>query len=174
MSQLPLNREPEDIKEKVQKILSDYLETKGLRKTPERFAILREVYSINEHFDVESLFLHLKNKKYHVSRATIYNTIEHLLACGLITKHQFGKNMAQFEKSFAYKQHDHLICQDCDKVLEFCDPRIQQIQSMMGEILGFQVTHHSLNLYGKCNNLLTKGSCENMKTKKQVTLTKSQ
>jgi Fur family ferric uptake transcriptional regulator len=73
--------------------------------------------------------------------------------------------MAQFEKSYAYKQHDHLICQDCGKVLEFCDPRIQQIQSMMGDILGFDVTHHSLNLFGKCNMLSQKGNCENLKAK---------
>ena len=74
-----------------------------------------------------------------------------------------------FEKSYAYKQHDHLICQDCDLVLEFCDPRIQQIQSMMGKILYFDVTQHSLNLDGKCLLLQKTGTCEHHK-KKQVTL----
>lgn len=102
----------------------------------------------------------MKSKKYRVSRATIYNTIEHLLACGLITRHQFGKTPAQFEKSYSFRQHDHLICIDCERVLEFCDPRIQQIQSKMGEILGFTITHHSLNLFGKCNKLANEGKCE--------------
>ncbi len=150
----------EEILRKVNEVFTTYLEHHGLRKTRERFSILREIYTINRHFDVESLHLHMKNKKHLVSRATIYNTIEHLLNCDLITRHQFGKNLAQFERSFAYKQHDHLICTDCQKVLEFCDPRIQQIQTMMGSILGFSITSHSLNLYGKCTKLAKTGYCE--------------
>jgi Fur family ferric uptake transcriptional regulator len=84
-----MNSTNEKIADKAHSVFQDYLEKNNLRKTPERFAILREVYSINEHFDVESLFAHMKTRKYHVSRATIYNTIEHLLNCDLITKHQF-------------------------------------------------------------------------------------
>lgn len=91
-------------------------------------------------------------KNYHVSRATVYNTLELLLSCDLITKHQFGKNLAQYEKSYGYKQHDHIICVDCKKVVEFCDPRIHQIQTMMGDLLNFKITHHSLNMYGICGN----------------------
>jgi Fur family transcriptional regulator, ferric uptake regulator len=157
------------IYQKVKKILESYLEEHSLRKTPERFTILRVIYELNDHFDVDGLFELMKSKKHQISRATIYNTIEHLMACDLITRHQFGKNLALFERSYAYKQHDHLICNDCGKVMEFCDPRIQQIQSMMGDILNFSVTHHSLNLFGKCRNLSEKGFCEHLQ-KKQVNL----
>ena len=102
----------------------------------------------------------MKNQNYRVSRATVYNTLDLLVNCDLVTKNQFGKNLGQYERSYGYKQHDHLICVDCSKVLEFCDPRIQQIKTMMGELLHFKVTHHSLNLYGKCD-----GACERTKIK---------
>ena len=148
-----------DIKEKVKKILTDHLEVKQLRKTSERFAILDEVYSITGHFDIETLYVHMKNKKYQVSRATLYNTVEVLLECNLIIKHQFGKNQAMYEKAYMYRQHDHLICQDCEHVFEFCDPRLQQIQQMAGEILKFDIDRHSLTLYGKCQGIQKNGKC---------------
>lgn len=151
----------EQLNGEVKKILSDYLLRQKLRRTPERFAILEEIYSNEGHFDVDSLYRRMKGKKMHISRATIYNTVEHLMACDLITRHQFGKNTAQYERAYTYKQHDHLICTDCEHVFEFCDPRIQQIQNMMGQLLKFSITSHRLNLYGRCNTLKDTGTCVN-------------
>lgn len=136
--------------DEVRGIFRAFLKKRNLRQTPERFVILDEIYATGDHIDADELFFRLKQKGNRVSRATVYNTLELLLECDLVVRHQFGKNQAKYERAFSYWQHDHLICLDCNELLEFCDPRIQGIQEMIAEIYQFEIKHHSLNLYGHC------------------------
>ncbi|UHG90449.1 Fur family transcriptional regulator [Spirosoma oryzicola] len=152
-------QEPQSLLATARAKLEKSLLAKGLRRSGERFAILEEVYSRNDHFDAEELFQAMQQKSYRVSRATVYNTLDVLLDCGLVRKHRFGEDdnsKSRYEKSLGRQQHAHLVCTVCHRVKEFCDPRLHLIQTNVGNALQFEVESHSLVFYGQC----TDDSCE--------------
>ena len=141
----------------IKDVLKQYLQDIGFRNTPERYTILEEVYNMEHHFNADDLYVLMMQKKYHVSKATIYNTIEIFLDAGLIRKHQFGEktqSSSSYEKSYFDKQHDHLVIykSDTDKeieeIIEFCDPRIQGIKESIEKAFGVSIDTHSLYFYG--------------------------
>ena len=143
----------ENIKEKVKQLLTEYLQTNGHRKTPERFAILDAIYSINGHFDMEGLCNYMeKYGEFRVSRATLYNTIILLLDANLVIKHQFG-NSSQYEKAYKNVTHHHLICTDCGSVTEFFDEGLNQAVAGT-KLKKFTASHYSLCIYGVCSKCL--------------------
>jgi Fur family ferric uptake transcriptional regulator len=135
--------------ENVTLIFSRYLKAKGFRQTPERFAILSEIYLSESHFDTQSLNERLTKKRFFVSRATLYNTIELLLDCGLIKRFQFGENKSFFEKTKNSQLHDHLILPDTKEVLDFSDEQLSKIKKQVEKLFDVEIYDHSLIFYGK-------------------------
>ena len=136
--------------EDVRRHFAAFLRKRKQRQTPERFAVLDALYATPDHLDADALYGRLQDEGVQVSRATVYNTLDLLLACDLAVRHQFGQQQAKFERAYAYWQHDHLICLDCGEILEFCDPRLQEIQETVADIYGFTVARHALTVYGHC------------------------
>ena len=142
--------------EVIKEVLRQYLKDKGLRNTPERYTILEEIYNYDYHFNVDDLYLLMMQRKYRISKATIYNSLEVFLDAGLIRKHQFGEG-STYEKSYFDKQHDHLVLykNDSDKeiaeIIEFCDPRIQMIKESIEAAFDVKIDSHTLYFYGRKN-----------------------
>ena len=136
---------------KQKELLNKYLIDNNLRQTPERYIILKYIYSTSTHFDIDYLYSKI-NKKEKISRATIYNNLEILTQAGLIKKLHLNHNKVLYEKSLNKNQHDHIICTVCGKITEFCDPRIKNILDSISEVTNFNIDRHSLNIYGQCKN----------------------
>lgn len=127
---------------------TSFLTSKGLRKTPERFEILHRALKCSGHFDVDILYKNLEESGYHVSRATVYNTLELLCASGVIRKLLFDTHQARYE--LAEKTHSHLVCTLCGEIREIDLEEIDSRLSSMG-FLDFSPAYVSTCIYGICS-----------------------
>lgn len=138
------------LKNRVNEEFTEYLTLHKHRKTPERFAILDHIYSTKGHFDIDTLYKSMVEMNFRVSRATLYNTIDLLLDCGLVVKHQFGGNVSTYERSYGNENHNHLICTTCGEVREIKnDDLLTPVQ--LKKIRRFTVNYYSMYIYGTCS-----------------------
>lgn len=143
-----------------EEIFKTYLKENQHRITNERFEIMKYALEYKGHFGADDLFLAMKQKDSNISRATVYNTLELLVDCGLLYKRQFGDNINRYESAFERSQHDHLICKDCGKIHEFTHPKIQEIINELSKELNFEISSYTFNIFGKCKN---SHNCEKVK-----------
>ncbi|MBX2976116.1 MAG: transcriptional repressor [Ignavibacteriaceae bacterium] len=136
-------------------ILREYLKRENNRITPERFEVLDAALEFDGHFSADELYISMKNRNSRVSRATVYKTLEILASCDLISPRNFGDNMKRYESSFKRQNHDHLICMDCGRIVEFVNPKIAKIQTDICDELGFEPSSYSFNLFTRCKNKKT-------------------
>lgn len=143
----------------VKNIFGNFLRERSLRPTPERLNVLQSVYAMQGPFTADALLEDLRALGHRISRATIYNTLELLLECRLVEHHQFGRFGSYYEKSHGRRQADHLLCTNCGRIQEFCDPRLYPILQDTGQALGQEIQHHQLHVYGACLQLQKTGQC---------------
>jgi Fur family transcriptional regulator, ferric uptake regulator len=134
----------------------DFLKKKGLKFTPEREDILDAVFSIHAHFDVEELFQLLRKQGKDISRATIYRAIPLLIESNMIQEILHCMKNTKYEHVFGRRHHDHLICINCGKVIEFHNERIERMQQQVCQKYGFSQVEHHLGIKGYCKECQSK------------------
>ncbi|MDE6273136.1 MAG: transcriptional repressor [Muribaculaceae bacterium] len=127
--------------------LTEFLQKQHLRKTPERYAILAKAVELSAHFDVDQLYNALESEGYHVSRATVYNTLELLCEAGILNRHLFEPNQARYEVGRG--NHIHLICRRCGSIREVDDPVLTE-RILSHHFSDFLPEYSSSSVYGIC------------------------
>lgn len=135
-----------------EEIFRNFLKAGKNRITPERFEVLDAALDYVGHFGADDLYIIMKNAKSRVSRATVYKTLELLAQCELLSKRHFGDNITRYESSFKKQVHDHLICVDCGRIVEFADQRIKKLPEDISEGLGFNFESYSFNIFARCKD----------------------
>lgn len=131
-------------------VFREFLAEKGMRATPEREAILAEVFANHDHFDVEELIMRLRQKGQRISRASVYRTMPLLVESGLVQEVFFEDGHMHYEHVYGHEHHCHLRCLGCRKIIEFRDEAVEGVENRLGQAHDFDVTGHKLEIYGYC------------------------
>lgn len=131
-------------------VFREYLARHNLRYTPEREAIIKEIFNIHDHFDVETLYMIMKKKNINVSRASIYRLLPLLINAGLVDEIYFEDGHMHYEHVYGHDHHCHLRCMECGKIEEFVDRRLDIIESELSKKFGYKILSHKLEVRGVC------------------------
>ena len=139
-----------------------FLDQKNLRITSQRRAIVDTVFGTDQHFTAEQLLEWAREKDSSVSRATVYRTLPLLTESGLVHEMDFGKDYKIYDPNYAdHPNHNHIICDDCDKIVEFESDRLEALESEISSKLGFEVNSQQLRINASCDEMKRFGACKN-------------
>ena len=148
----------------VRQRIYEFIEQKGLRKTGQRDAIIEAAFSTTEHYTAEDLLALARQIDPAVSRATVYRTLPLLVESGLLKEMDFGKDYKYYDPNYVdHPTHNHLICVDCDKIVEFEDRNIETLEDCITKRLGFSPAAKIIRIEATCDELKAKGACANRK-----------
>lgn len=140
------------MKKEAEEQFREFLRNGKNRITPERFEVLDAALSYNGHFGADELYISMKNAKSGVSRATVYNTLELLAQCRILSRRNFGDNTTRYENNIDGKSHEHFVCTNCGKIMEFSIPGLDEILKRLSIDSGFEISTYNLNVFGNCKN----------------------
>jgi Fur family ferric uptake transcriptional regulator len=149
-------------KQAAKKKLLGFLAGKKLRMTAQRQAIINSVFNTEEHFTAEQLLAWARERDKSVSRATVYRTLPLLTESGLVREMDFGKKCMLYDPNYAeHPNHNHIICSDCERIVEFESAKIDKLESEISQRLGFSIRSQRLQITGDCQQLKKLGTCKN-------------
>jgi Fur family ferric uptake transcriptional regulator len=131
-------------------MLQAYMAKKGLRSTDQRKLIVDTFFDAENHVSIEELLAHVRAKDPRVGYATVYRTLKLLTECGVANERRFGDGLTRYELADDATHHDHLICVECGDIVEFEEPRIEELQERVARSLGYELRSHKHELYGVC------------------------
>jgi Fur family transcriptional regulator, ferric uptake regulator len=129
----------------------EFLDRKGMRSTPEREAILAEVFAQHDHFDVEELIMRFRLQGLRISRASVYRTLSLLVESGLVQEVYYEDGHMHYEHIYGHEHHCHLRCLGCRKIIEFRDQAVEEAEKRIGRTNDFEPTGHRLEIIGFCS-----------------------
>lgn len=129
------------------------LSARGLRSTSQRRTVVDVFFRTEGHHSVEQLWEAVRDKEPSIGYATVYRTIKLLKSCGLASERRFGDGFARYEVAHEDEHHDHLMCLDCGRIVEFENPRIEALQEQVAKEYGMKLQQHRLDLWGRCQTL---------------------
>jgi Fur family ferric uptake transcriptional regulator len=143
--------------------LNEFIRRKGLRRTVQREQIVAEVFSRDEHFTADELFDRVRKVQGETSRATVYRTLGLLIEADLLRQIDLGDNQVTYDPNFLDKpSHNHLVCNDCGRVVEFEDENVDIQMDCVTRRLGFRALRRSVKIEASCEQLRLKGRCPNL------------
>lgn len=146
--------------ETVRQQLDSFLASSGLRRTKQRDVVIEAAFNTREHFNADELHEMARRIDRSVSRATVYRTLALLVKTGLLREVDLGRDQTYYDPNFLDKpEHNHLICADCDRVVEFEDEHIALLEDCITRRLGFTPASKSIRIVAKCDELERTGRC---------------
>lgn len=140
-----------DFKDEIEKF-KHFLKSKGLKLTRQRTIILKQVLNTTDHFDADEIYEVVREKQLCISRATVYRTLSHIEKCDLIRKLEPVNGRSYYEHLLSKKQHEHIYCTQCGKIIEFSDSIMEERIRKVSGLKGFTIANHAFQIFGICDD----------------------